>query len=33
MKMFVAMMLGMGFSDDEVEVMVKTNPAKLCGLD
>ena len=33
MKMFVAMMLGMGFSDDEVEVMVKTNPAKLCGRD
>ena len=31
--MFVGMMLGLGFSDDEIEVMVKTNPAKLCGLD
>jgi predicted TIM-barrel fold metal-dependent hydrolase len=32
MKMFIAMMLGMGLSDEEVELMVKTNPAKLCGL-
>lgn len=32
MKMFIAMMLGVGLSEDEVEMMVKTNPAKLCGL-
>jgi hypothetical protein len=33
MRMFVAMALGLGFTPEEVEVMVKTNPAKLCGLD
>ncbi len=33
MRMYVAMMLGLGFTPEEVEVMVKTNPAKVCGLD
>jgi len=33
MKMFVAMMLAQGLTDEEVEVMVKTNPASVSGLD
>ncbi len=32
MKSFIANMLAMGMKDEEVEVMVKTNPAKLVGL-
>lgn len=32
MKMFIAMMLGQGLKDEEVEVMVKTNPAKVVGV-
>ncbi len=32
MRMFIAMMLGQGISDEEVEVMVKSNPARLLGL-
>ncbi|MCH7553726.1 MAG: hypothetical protein IIC82_07000 [Chloroflexi bacterium] len=33
MKMFIAMMLAQGLTDEEVEVMVKTNPASVSGLD
>ena len=33
MKMFIALMLAQGLTDEEVEVMVKTNPASVSGLD
>ena len=32
MRMFIATMLGNGLEDKEIELMVKTNPAKLLGL-
>ena len=32
MRMFIASMLGNGITDDEVETMVKMNPAKVLGL-
>ena len=33
MKSFIALMLAQGLTDEEVELMVKGNPARLCGLD
>ena len=32
MKMYIALMLGQGLTPEEVEVMVKTNPARVIGL-
>ena len=33
MKLFISSLLGLGITPDEIELMVKINPAKLLGLD